>query len=306
MESSKRCPNRLTAVAALVAAVAMQGVAVAQEKKPLTFAIIQSEEMSQLGARWDSTLKYVAKQVGTDVNFYATNSYAAVVEGMLSGFVHIGKLGANIYIVAEKKSGGTIVPIVAAARPANMFSPEPCACYHATLITKKGSGLNTLASLKGKTVALVEPASTSGSTLPRVLFPKEINGVKLEDYFGRVFYSGSHSASALAVHSGKADAAFVSESTLERVLTQRNIAKDELVYLWRSPRIPIDVVTVNTKYVSPEMVKKLQAAFNGMKDTEEGRKILKDTKYAEFSIAKDSDFEDLRRILAFEEETKPK
>jgi len=52
------------------------------------------------------------------INFYATTSYAAVVEGLLSGFVHIGKLGPNIYIVAEKKSNGSIVPIAAAARAA--------------------------------------------------------------------------------------------------------------------------------------------------------------------------------------------
>jgi phosphonate transport system substrate-binding protein len=293
--------KRALAIASLVAGV--DGSAVAAEK-PLTFALIQSEEMTQLGARWDTTLKYIGKQVGTDVNFSATNSYAAVVEGMLGGFVDVGKLGANIYIVANKKSNGTIVPLVAAARPANMFNSEACACYHATLITKKGGGFETLASLKGKTVALVEPASTSGNALPRVLFPQAINGAKLEDYFGRVFYSGSHSASALAVLSGKADAAFVSESTLERVLVQRKLAKEDLNYLWRSPRIPIDVVAVNTKYVSPEMVRKIQAAFNGMKDTEEGRKILQDTRYAEFSLVKDSDFNDLRKMLAYEEEQK--
>jgi len=303
MRIKRGIPRSLRVTCAILTALGIHGTALSAEK-PLTFALIQSEEMSQLGARWDTTLKYISKQVGTEVNFYATNSYAAVVEGMLSGFVHVGKLGANIYIVAQKKSNGSIVPIVAAARPANMFNAEPCACYHATLITKKGSGLNSLAALKGKTVALVEPASTSGNALPRVLFPQAIGGVKLEDHFGRVFYSGSHSASALAVHSGKADAAFVSESALERVLTQRNIAKDELMYLWRSPKIPIDVVTVNTKFVSPEMVRKIQAAFHGMKDTEEGRKLLKDTRYAEFSLVKDSDFDELRKLLAFEEDAK--
>lgn len=303
-----RCKRALSGLLGGLCALALLGApiapATAAENKSLTYSGIPSEEMSQRGARWDSTLKYISKQVGVPIDFQATTSFAAVVEGMLSGFVHIGKLGPNIYIVAQKKSNGSIVPIVASARGATLFNPEPCACYHATLITKKGSALDTLASLKGKTVALVDPGSTAGNALPRALFPQAIGGLNLQDYFGRVFYSGSHAASALAVHAGKADAAFVSESTLERLITRRNIAKDDFNYLWRSPKIPIDVIAVNTKFVSPEMVKKLQAAFHGMKDTEEGRKLLKEIDYAEFSLASDADFDGLRKILAYEERAK--
>lgn len=302
---TKRARNSFVGALGAFMLVAGLSVPAAEgERKSLTFALIQTEEMSQLGARWDATLKYIGKQVGANINFYATTSYAAVVEGMLSGFVHIGKLGPAIYIVAREKSQGTIVPIVAGARPPTLFNPEACACYFGRLITKKGSGLDSIASLKGKTVALVDPGSTSGNALPRALFPETVRVRDLEDYFGRIFYSGSHAASALAVYTGKADAAFVSDSVLERVIAQGKMAKDDLNYLWQSPKIPIDAVTVNTKIVSPEMAKKLQDAFNGMTKTEEGRKLLKEARYAEFSLAEDSDFESLRKILAYEKRTK--
>ena len=297
----------LVSLLAMAAAIStVPGTAAAAEKKSLTFAIVQTEEMSVLGARWDKTLKYVGKKIGADINFYATTSYASVVEAMLSGFVDIGKLGPKIYLVAKEKSKGQIEPVVATARPPTIFYDQPCACYFGALVTKKGSGLKTIESIKGKVLALVDPGSTSGNALPRALFPEKIGGQDLDAYFGRIFYSGSHSASALAIHNNKADAAFISESTLERVINQGKMKKADLNYLWRSPKIPIDVVTVNKKTLSPEMVKKIGDAFAGMTESDEGRAILKEARYAAFTRAADSDFDALRKILAVKKRLKAK
>ena len=284
-------------VMSLLALAAIQPAAAA-EKKSLTFAIIQTEEISVLGARWDKTLKYVGKNLGVDINFYATTSYASVVEAMLSGFVDIGKLGPKIYLVAHEKSKGTILPVVATALPATIFYDKPCACYFGALITKKGSGLTTIDSIKGKVLALVDPGSTSGNALPRALFPDLIGGKELEDYFGRIFYSGSHSASARAVYTGKADAAFVSLGTLQIVVGNGEMKKEELNYLWRSPQIPIDAVTVNTKTMSPEMIAKLKSVMEAMSESEEGRGLLKELRLAAFTPANDATFDTVRKILA--------
>lgn len=293
----KKTAAFLIALAAAAVGAFAAPPASAEEKKELTFALVRTEEMSTLGARWEKTLDYLGEQIGADINFYTTTSYASVVEAMLSGFVDIGKLGPKIYLVAHEKSGGSIVPVVATARPPTIFYPEPCACYFGSLITKKGSGLDSIASIEGKVLALVDPGSTSGNALPRALFPDEIGGKDLDDYFGRIFYSGSHSASTLAVASGKADAAFVSESTLERVINQGKVKKDDFNYLWRSPKVPIDVVTVDKDRMSPEMIGKIEKALNGMTETEEGRKLLKETRYAAFTLASDEDFDPLRKIL---------
>jgi phosphonate transport system substrate-binding protein len=285
-------------LSAMVLAAGLIQPAAAAEKKTLTFAIVQSEEMSVLGARWGDTLKYVGKKIGADINFYATTSYASVAEAMMSGFVDIGKLGPKIYIVAREKSKGSIDPIVATGRPPTIFYPKPCACYFGALITKKGSGLTSIESVKGKILALVDPGSTSGYAMPRALFPEMIGGADLEDYFGRIFYSGTHSASARAIYHGKADAAFISENTLERVIHQTEMKKDDFNYLWRSPQIPMDVVTVNLNTMSPEMIKKVKDAFEGMTESDEGRALLKQARYAAFVPATDATFDPLRKIIA--------
>ena len=284
-------------LSAIVLAAGLIQPAAAAERKSLTFAIVQSEEMAVLGARWENTLKYVSEKIGYDINFYATTSYASVVEAMLSGFVDIGKLGPKIYIVAREKSKGSVHPIVATARPANMFYDKPCACYFGALVTKKGSGLTSIESVKGKVLALTDPGSTSGYAMPKALFPEMIGGADLEDYFGRIFYSGTHSASARAIYHGKADSAFISLNTLERVITQGEVKKDDFNYLWRSPKIPMDVVTVNKNTMPPELIKKVKDAFEGMTESEEGRALLKEARYAAFTPSTDATFDPLRKIL---------
>ena len=254
--------------------------------------------MSTLAKRWEIAIDYLKEHHNLDVNFYATTSYASVVEAMLSGFVDVGSLGPKIYLVAHEKSNGAIEPVVSYALPADMFMDEPCGCYYGSFVTKTGSGLTTIESTKGKVLALVDPGSTSGNALPRALFSDKIGGVELEDYFGRVFYSGSHTASGRAIQNGKADAAFISLGTLRRLISSGEYKKEDYNYLWRSPQVPIDVLAVDKTRMKPEMVERIRSAFIGMTETEEGREVLKAMDFAAFVPAEDSRFDPLRKILA--------
>lgn len=302
----KFAANLAILCATVFAAVGWQS-AEAAEKKDITFAVIQDIRMSVSAKIWDKPLKYVSKRVGVPVNFYATTSYASVVEAMLAGFVDVAKLGPKIYIVAAEKSKKTIVPVASFARAANIFNPEPCACYYGTLITRKGGKFPTIASLKGKAVlALVDPGSTSGNALPRALFPGKIGGAPLDGYFARIFYSGSHDASNLAVLRGKADAAFVAESTMIRMIDKGELKKEDFNYLWRSPPIPIDTLAVNTKTLSKDMIQKITKVFTGMHKDPEGQKMLKILGRAQFTPATDATFDPLRKVLAAKAKLKKK
>jgi len=280
--------------------------AMAAEKQELTLAVIRTEEMSTLAKRWEMAIEYLSKTANVSINFYTTTSYASVVEAMLSGFVDVASLGPKIYIVAHEKSDGAIVPIVSYTLPADMYNDKPCGCYLGALVTKSGSGMKTLESTKGKVLALVDPGSTSGNALPRALFAEKIDGKELEEYWGRVFYSGSHTASARAVQAGKADAAFLSLGTLRRVIISGEMKKEDFNYLWISPEIPIDVISVDKNRMKPELVKRLRDAFTNMGNTEEGRAVMAAAGWTEFRSAEDSRFDPLRKILELKKKLKKK
>jgi phosphonate transport system substrate-binding protein len=298
----------LMAMAFAVAATAAAHTAVAKDKKPqLTFAVIQTEDMSVLASRWEPMLKYLSDKADIKISFYATTSYSAVIEAMLSGFVQIAQLGPKAYLIANEKSKGRIQPLVAAARVPTAFDPTPCACYYGTLITKKGSGLKAIDGLKGKVLALVDPGSTSGNAMPRGLFTVEkLNSKPLESHFGRIFYSGHHVASVMAVKKGKADAAFVSESMIARAIDRGKAKKEEFNYLWRSPKIAIDSVSIDTSKIKPELAEKIRKVYLGMNNDPEGQKILASAKYSKFVFSEDATYNAVREILAAKARLKKK
>ena len=269
----------------------------AEEQNEVTFAVIQDNRMSVLTELWEQPLQYLSEKTGLKINWYATTSYASVVEAMMAGFVDFAKLGPKIYLVAAEKSEGTIRPIANFAAEANAFNPNPCACYFGLLISKEGSKFDSIESLEGSVLALTDPGSTSGNAVPRALFPGEIGGSSLEDYFSRVFYSGSHDASTFAVARGQADAAFVADGNVNRLILRGEVKREELRVLWRSPEIPIDGIAVNSKTLTEANIEKISKAFLEMHLDEEGRKGLKGLNYVQFLPATDAAYDPLRKIL---------
>ena len=269
----------------------------AAEQNEVTFAVIQDNRMSVLTELWEQPLQYISEKTGLKINFYATTSYASVVEAMMAGFVDFAKLGPKIYLVAAEKSQGTIVPIANFAAAPNAFNPNPCACYFGLLISKEGSKFDSIQSLQGSVLALTDPGSTSGNAVPRALFPGEIGGSTLENYFSSVFYSGSHDASTFAIVRGQADAAFVADGNVNRLIMRGEVKKEDLRVLWRSPEIPIDGIVVNTKTLTEENIEKIRKAFLEMHLDEAGRKGLKGLNYVQFLPATDASYDPLREIL---------
>jgi phosphonate transport system substrate-binding protein len=291
-------------VIAILIGMSTQQTVVAAEKENLTFAVIRTEEMSVLADKWEKVLEIVGERAGVNLDFYATTSYASVVEAMLSGFVHIATLGPKIYIIANEKSKGAIQPIASMALPADMYMDKPCACYLGALITKKGSKFTTIASVKDSVLALVDPGSTSGSALPRALFGDKIGGKTLEEYFGRIFYSGSHTASARAVQKGKADAAFISLSMAAIMIGDGKAKKDDFNYLWISPEIPVDTVAVNKKTMKPELLKRLTDAFLSLGEVPELEADMQSLGMVGFNPTSDTHYDPLRAILEVKKKMK--
>ena len=277
----------------------------ADKKKVLTFATISTEEMAAMAARWEPTIKYIEKKANVKINYYATTSYAAAVEALLNDFADFGMLGPKIYLVARKKSN-KIDPIVGTGRPANHYLKEPCACYHGRLITKKGSKFTTIESLKGAVLALTDPGSTSGNALPRALFPEKIGGTPLDDYFGKIFYAGSHDAAAKAVFNNKADAAFVSENALSRAIDRGALKYGSYNHLWISPSVVSNPIVVNRDKMSSEDIAMIKSILENMVNDDAGRAALKTVKIAAFPELTDKGFDPLRKVLAKKKELKKK
>ena len=297
--------NLLAFAVAAATLVLSSNAALAEEKKDLTFVAIATEEMAVVAERWQPAIEYVSEKAGRKINFFASTSYAAAVEALLNDFADFGMLGPKIYTVARTKTD-KIEPIVGTGRPPNHFLKKPCACYHGRLITKKGGKFETIESLEGAVLALTDPGSTSGNALPRALFPDQIGGTSLDDYFGEIFYAGSHDGAAKAVFNGKADAAFVSENALSRAIDRGELELGSFNHLWISPQVVSNPIVVNTNTMSPDLIAEIKGILMGMVDDDAGRAALKTVKMAAMPELTDAAFDPLRKILAKKAELKKK
>jgi len=174
------------------------------------------------------------------VDLVSAASYSAVVQGLQGGRIDVAELGPATYVQMQR-SGASARPMAAMVKNAGVLTR-----YHALLIVRSGARYRRWQDLRGATLSLVDPASTSGALLPRQAM-KAQTGMRLEDYFSRVSYAGSHTRAIAAVADGLVDAAFVSSDSLTLAQQRRSVEAGALRTLWMSPPLPTDPLVVRRK-----------------------------------------------------------
>ena len=105
--------------------------------------------------------------------------------------------------------------------------------YKGQFIANVASGIKSFADLKGKTFCFVDPNSTSGYIIPRIIL--KANGIDPDKDFKAVQNAGSHDNVAIAVYKGDCDAGV----TYVDVLTDAAANLKAQVSRHRSTRWPL-------------------------------------------------------------------
>lgn len=274
-----------------------------EDPNELTFAIVPTEETVAELQLYQPVTKRLAKETGKKIEFFMPTSYASVVEGLLSKFIDVAVLGPYSYVIASSKDPSIEVFATYAKKPGHMQEEGPG--YKAALITKKGSKFTDIDSLKGTTLGLVDPGSTSGNLFPRVVFAPKVGG-DLDKYFGKVVYTGSHELSSVAVGKGKVDAAFVATHRFDNVVNKGEIKLDDVNILWMSPAIPQDpFVYRNT--LCKDLKDKIKATFLGLSKDDPGeKKFLDNVKSNKFVEMTSADYDVIRELKKAKDARKKK
>jgi phosphonate transport system substrate-binding protein len=229
----------------------------------LTIGLIPTESSSHATERWDDVLAYLSKKLGIPVEAKVATDYNGVITAMQFKHVDLAYYGPKSYVEAAARANAEAFVLE--------LNEEGQPGYHSLIVARKGSGLKTMADLKGKTWAFTDPNSTSGMLVPTVYFVKELK-LEPEKFFSKVSYSGSHEASALAVKAGRVDAAAVADIDLERGVGKL-WTKDEFEVLWTSKLLPASPIAWR-KDLPDSLKKAVREAFLAY-DHAEGLKKLK-------------------------------
>ncbi len=231
--------DRRSAIKLAVGAMALAtaGSALAQDWKAkypeLVFAIVPAENAAGVTERYAPLVAYLSKELGTKVTLRVAQDYAAVIEGQKAGQIHIGYYGPSSFARAVM----TGAKVEAFAQDVNLDGTKG---YYSVLWVKKDSAAQKIEDLKGKNLCLVDPNSTSGNNVPR--FAMDKLGMKPEDFFSKVVYSGSHENAIIAVQQGTCDAAFnwwndENESNLLRMARKNMVKAEDFRLIFKSDQI---------------------------------------------------------------------
>lgn len=303
--SALKVSGGLLAASALLA-TGLSGTAQAaqcENPKELTFAIIPTEESVAELQLYKPVTDRLGKVTGKKIQFFMPTSYASVVEGLLSKFIDVAVLGPYSYVIASSKDPTIEVFATYAKRAGHMQEEGPG--YKAALITKKGGKFTSIESLKGTTLGLTDPGSTSGNLFPRVVFSKNVGG-DLDKYFGKVVYTGSHELSTVAVDKGKVDAAFVATHRFDNVVNKGEVKLENFNVLWKSPPIPQDPFVYRAT-LCDDIKEKIRATFLGLSASNAGEKrFLDNVKSNKFVPMTTKDYDVIRTLKKAKDARKKK
>ena len=215
----------------------------------LIFSYTPVEDPSVYANVFTEFMDYLSKKTGKQVKWYGAESYAAQVEAMRSGRLHVAGISTGPTVFGVNLAG--YVPMSIMCKGDGTFG------YKLQLITQKDSDIMKVSDLKGRKVAHVTPSSNSGNQAPRALF-KDMGVVPDQDY--EVIYSGKHDNSIMGVANRDYDAAPIASSVLDRMASKGVVNKDDLRVIWESQPFP------TTSYgfahnLHPDLQKSVSDAF---------------------------------------------
>lgn len=216
----------------------------------LIFTYAPVEDPAVYEGAWSDFLKHLERVTGKKAKYFGLQNYAAQIEAMRSGRLHISAYSTGSLVYAVHLAGA--VPF------AIMRDEKGPSGYHLIVMTQaKNDKINSVADLKGKRVAHVSQTSNSGHQAP-VYFFSRMGVVPGKDY--QIAYSGKHDNSALGVVNGDYDAAAVADTVIQRMVARGVIKASEFKVIYTSPVFP----TAGFAYshnLEPRLAEKIREAF---------------------------------------------
>lgn len=166
---------------------------------------------------------YLEEKLGVRTVIITGTSYNAVIEAMRAGRADAFEVGPFAYVLAADVANAEAIAVANYSKRVDLTRIPG---YFSVMFTKKGSGINSIDDLKGKTFAFTDPASTSGYLVPAndVMISQKFADVKeLDTFFGQLTFAGNHPSAVLAVANDKVQAAATFDDNLHLQVKEAGI-----------------------------------------------------------------------------------
>ncbi|MCD0449494.1 phosphate/phosphite/phosphonate ABC transporter substrate-binding protein [Actinocorallia sp. API 0066] len=216
------------------------------------FGVEPYEDPAKLKPAYQVLAKALEEKLDCPVELQVVEDYSAEVLAMRNGQLEIAQFGPLGYVFASTKAGAE--PLVSFADGTGALTT-----YTGGIWVPNDSPIKSLADLKGKSLALGSPGSTSGDALPRYALAKE--GIAESDV--KINYAGGHPEALLALTNGKVDAAQINSQQQATATAAGHFDASKFRQIWKSDPIPNDPITIASN-LDPAFKKKVADALLGL------------------------------------------
>ena len=225
----------------------------------------------------------LSKELNRPVEAFVASSYVGVVQALNSGQIQMAYIPPLAYVLAHEESGAQCALVALNAKGESSYKSES--------LVRKDSSIQSLADLKAKRVAFVDPSSTSGYLFPASMIKEQ--GIDLEKDLNLVF-SGGHDKSLQLLLNSEVDAIGSFAGISKRYAKDFPEAPEQTRVLATSQAIPSVTLAFN-KDLPEDLGSQIKAAFIKISKDEQGAAMLKELfNIHGFTEAQDSDYEAVR------------
>lgn len=229
------------------------------EKKTFTIAYAPNESTTDSTDARSTLAKDLGKVIKMEVKEIQASDYTAIIEALRTGKADMAYMGALAVAMGAERAG--VTPIVMKAPNGDKAQ----AVYHSVFVTQKdNSEINSIKDFKGKTIAFVDPDSTSGNLVPTSEIMKAFPDLHLTnekihtngEFFEAVSFSGKHQAGLQAVIKGDVDIVPISDQIMASEFKNGNADENAVKVVHSSAAIPAEAMVVS-KTVNEDLKKTL-------------------------------------------------
>lgn len=257
-------------------------------KKTFTIAYAPNESTTDSTDARSTLAKDLGKVINMEVKEIQASDYTAIIEALRTGKADMAYMGALAVAMGYERAG--VTPIVMKAPNGDKAQ----AVYHSVFVTQKDNNeINSIKDFKGKTIAFVDPDSTSGNLVPTSEIMKAFPDLHLTnekihtngEFFEAVSFSGKHQAGLQAVIRGDVDIVPISDQIMASEFKNGNADENAVKVVHSSAAIPAEAMVVS-KTVNEDLKKTLTKFLVEYNNKDYFDKVIKkaDARFVECSI----------------------
>lgn len=255
---------------------------------PLTLVLTPSRDPTALQEAGDAFAKTLTRLSGTPIKTIVASDYAGVVEALRSRRVDLAFVHPVGYVLASREAGCQILV-------RDIWQGKTA--YTARIYVLKAKGWTRLEDLRGRTIAFVDPASSSGYIYPMVLLMKRglVTNRDPKSFFKEALFAGTHEAALRALLRGSVDAAASFDAALQ-IHLKGDPAAEQITYVAETPPIPEAGICARPG-LDPAVRERLKAALLAIKKPEYAALLKQVYDIDGFIEASDRDYDPVREAM---------